>query len=97
MPAVAEGRLAALDRRDIALGALHETFAAGRQVGLDMGHRQAQPRMVDNIEIGEIAGREVQGRVLNPRPVRPGEVREFVRDLSRLHIFDGASGRSLRA
>ena len=45
----------------------------------------------------ELAGREVQGRMLNPRPVRAGEVMDFVLDLTRLHLFDKASGRSLRA
>jgi multiple sugar transport system ATP-binding protein len=57
----------------------------------------AEPLGTETILFTDLAGREVQGRMLNPRPVRAGEVMDFTLDLSRLHLFDKASGRSLRA
>ena len=56
----------------------------------------AEPLGTETIVFTELAGREVQGRMLNPRPVKPGETMDFVLDLSRLHVFDKASGKSLR-
>jgi multiple sugar transport system ATP-binding protein len=56
----------------------------------------AEPLGTETIIFTELAGREVQGRMLNPRVVKPGEVMEFVLDLTRLHVFDKASGKSLR-
>lgn len=35
--------------------------------------------------------------MLNPRHVRPGEPLDFTLDLGRLHVFDKASGKSLRS
>jgi multiple sugar transport system ATP-binding protein len=40
---------------------------------------------------------DVQGKMLNPRVVHPGEELDFTLDLTRLHVFDKASGRSVRA
>jgi multiple sugar transport system ATP-binding protein len=57
----------------------------------------AEPLGTETILFTDLAGREVQGKMLNPRPVRAGEVMDFTLDLSRLHLFDKASGRSLRA
>ena len=56
----------------------------------------AEPLGTETIVFTELAGREVQGRMLNPRPVKPGETMDFVLDLTRLHVFDKASGKSLR-
>jgi multiple sugar transport system ATP-binding protein len=56
----------------------------------------AEPLGTETILFTEMAGREVQGKMLNPRPVLPGEVMDFTLDLTRLHVFDKASGRSLR-
>ena len=56
----------------------------------------AEPLGTETIVFTDFAGREVQGRMLNPRPVRAGETMEFTLDLTRLHVFDKASGRSLR-
>ncbi|WP_417581025.1 ABC transporter ATP-binding protein [Pelagibacterium sp.] len=49
----------------------------------------------ESILITELGGKEVQGKMLNPRPVNPGEQLEFTLDLSRLHVFDKVSGRNL--
>jgi multiple sugar transport system ATP-binding protein len=44
----------------------------------------------------ELAGREWVSRMLNPRPLASGEPVELCFDLSRAHLFDAASGESLR-
>ncbi|SDD18281.1 multiple sugar transport system ATP-binding protein [Paracoccus isoporae] len=41
-------------------------------------------------------GVEWTSRMLNPRDLRRGETVDFQIDLSRVHLFDGESGRSLR-
>jgi multiple sugar transport system ATP-binding protein len=74
----------------------HALHSASESVALTRPVVIAEPLGTETIVFTELAGREVQGRMLNPRPVRAGEVMEFVLDLTRLHFFDKASGRSLR-
>ncbi len=57
----------------------------------------AEPLGTETILFAPLGGEEVQGKMLNPRVVAPGEVLDFTLDLGRLHIFDKASGKSLRA
>ena len=56
----------------------------------------AEPLGTETILFTDLGGKEVQGKMLNPRVVKPGEVLDFTLDLSRLHVFDKTSGRSLR-
>jgi multiple sugar transport system ATP-binding protein len=56
----------------------------------------AEPLGTETMLITEFGGAEVQGKMLNPRVVHPGEQLDFTLDLSRLHVFDKASGKSLR-
>jgi len=55
----------------------------------------AEPLGNESILTVELGGRDVQGKMLNPRPLRPGERVDFTLDLSHLHVFDGESGRNL--
>ena len=57
----------------------------------------AEPLGTETILFTDLGGKEVQGKMLNPRVVKPGEVLDFTLDLTRLHIFDKASGKSVRA
>jgi len=57
--------LAALENRDardqgrrVALGPLHQTLAARREVVHDLGRVQAQPFEVDQVDVGALAGLE---------------------------------------
>ena len=44
-----------------------------------------------------LAGQEVQAKLYGPRIVAPGEVLAFRLALDRAHLFDAASGKSVRA
>jgi len=56
----------------------------------------AEPLGTETILYTELGGKEIQGKMLNPRVVKPGENLDFTLDLTRLHVFDKASGKSLR-
>ncbi|HEY8595115.1 MAG TPA: sn-glycerol-3-phosphate ABC transporter ATP-binding protein UgpC [Devosiaceae bacterium] len=57
----------------------------------------SEPLGTETLLFAELGGQEVQAKMLNPRPVEPGESLDFVLDLSRLHLFDQSSGESVRA
>jgi multiple sugar transport system ATP-binding protein len=43
-----------------------------------------------------LAGQEVQAKLYGPRIVAPGEVLTFRLALDRAHLFDAATGKSVR-
>ncbi len=56
----------------------------------------AEPLGTETILFTTLGGKDVQGKMLAPRPVAPGEQLEFTLDLDRLQVFDRASGVTLR-
>lgn len=50
----------------------------------------------ETLLFASFAGGEVTSRMQRPRPVRDGETIDFLLNRERLHLFDAASGRSLR-
>ena len=98
LPRVAAGQ-------DVVLGFRPESFApAGHSLHGDENTVRvqrtvsiAEPLGTETILFTDFGGREVQAKMLNPRPVRSGELLEFTLDLGRLHVFDKTTGRSLRA
>lgn len=44
-----------------------------------------------------LAGQEIQGKMFDPRDVAPGETLTFRLSLDKAHIFDAATGRSVRS
>ena len=56
----------------------------------------AEPLGTETIVFTDFGGQEVQGKMLNPRPLAAGETVNFTLDLGHLHIFDKASGKTLR-
>ncbi|HTN61541.1 MAG TPA: sn-glycerol-3-phosphate ABC transporter ATP-binding protein UgpC [Devosia sp.] len=68
-----------------------EALALSRTIAI------AEPLGTETILYTELGGQEIQAKMLNPRVVKPGEVLDFTLDLTRLHVFDKASGRSVRA
>ncbi|WP_102959475.1 ABC transporter ATP-binding protein [Mangrovicella endophytica] len=68
-----------------------ETLRLEREVAL------AEPLGTETILFTRLGDKEIQAKMLNPRVVTPGETLPFVVDLARLHVFDAADGRSLKA
>ena len=74
----------------------HSLHGADQSLSVNRAVTIAEPLGTETLLFAELGGREVQGKMLNPRVVAPGELLEFTLDLARLHVFDKASGRSLR-
>jgi multiple sugar transport system ATP-binding protein len=74
----------------------HSLHAADRSLVLERSVSIAEPLGTETILFADLGGQEVQGKMLDPRVVAPGETLRFTLDLSRLHVFDKASGRALR-
>ena len=104
VPLPAEIAARTSEGQKIVLGFRPESFAPkghslhGAEQSLTLGRTVAiaEPLGTETILFTELGGKEVQGKMLNPRVVAPGETLEFTLDLVRLHVFDAASGRSLR-
>jgi multiple sugar transport system ATP-binding protein len=55
-----------------------------------------EPLGTETLLFASLAGTEVQAKMLNPRPVTNGEMLRFGIALDKCHLFDAASGKSLR-
>jgi multiple sugar transport system ATP-binding protein len=62
----------------------------------DMRVTLTEPLGNETLVFCEFASAEWVGRMLNPRPLHPGEPLPFSLDLSQAHLFDRESGRTLR-
>jgi multiple sugar transport system ATP-binding protein len=93
------------DLRDIVVGFRAEDLAPlghglpgrGETIQIDCPVTLAEPLGAETVLFTELGGNEVQGKMLDPRFVEPGERLPFVLNLSRLHVFAKADGRSLRS
>ncbi len=56
----------------------------------------SEPLGTETILYTSIAGQEAQGKMFGPRNVTPGETLEFDIAMDKAHLFDAASGRSVR-
>jgi multiple sugar transport system ATP-binding protein len=74
----------------------HSLHGVDRRLTLSRRVSIAEPLGTETLLFTELGGVEVQGKMLNPRPVAAGETLEFTLDLSALHVFDKASGRAVR-
>ncbi|MFT5893718.1 MAG: multiple sugar transport system ATP-binding protein [bacterium] len=63
---------------------------------MDLYVNLSEPLGTETILFGDIAGQEIQAKMFNPRPVSFGETLTCELDLSRCHLFDKATQRSLR-
>jgi multiple sugar transport system ATP-binding protein len=57
----------------------------------------AEPLGMESLIYTRLADQEVQAKLYGPRIVAPGEVLTFRLALDRAHLFDAATGRSVRA
>jgi multiple sugar transport system ATP-binding protein len=74
----------------------HSLHTDARALSLSRTVVIAEPLGTETILFTTLGGKDVQGKMLAPRPVAPGEQLEFTLDLDRLHVFDRASGVTLR-
>jgi multiple sugar transport system ATP-binding protein len=103
LPAAVAGRGG--DLGDIVVGFRAEDLAPlghglpgrGETIQLDRPVTLAEPLGTETMLFTELGGCEVQGKMLDPRFVEPGERLPFLLNLSRLHVFAKADGRSLRS
>ena len=56
----------------------------------------AEPLGMESLIYTHLAGQEVQAKLYGPRIVAPGEVLTFRLALDRAHLFDAASGKSVK-
>lgn len=75
----------------------HGIPAAGQTLELDRTVSLSEPLGTETMLFLDFGGKEVQAKMLNPRAVEPGDRMPFMLDLGHLHVFDRASGMSLRA
>ncbi len=54
-----------------------------------------EPLGNETLVFTQFNGRDWVSRMLNPRPLRPGEAVPMSFDLARAHLFDGETGRAL--
>ena len=54
-----------------------------------------EPLGNETLVFTQFNGRDWVSRMLNPRPLRPGEAVRMSLDLSRAHLFDGETGKAL--
>jgi multiple sugar transport system ATP-binding protein len=74
----------------------HAVQAGGEKAELDLEVTLAEPLGTETVLFTDIAGHEVQAKMLNPRPVRSGERLKFLLMLDKCHVFDAASSDAIR-
>ena len=65
--------------------------------GQDMTAALTEPLGNETLVFVSFAGRDWVSRMLNPRRIAPGETLPMQFDLSQAHLFDAATGASLRS
>jgi multiple sugar transport system ATP-binding protein len=94
---VSEGQKVILGfRADNLMPIGHTMPMQGAYAEFDMTVALSEPLGTETLLFGTLAGKEVQAKMLNPRPVKNGESMPFQLDLTRCHLFDAATEQSLR-
>ncbi|KIC37073.1 sugar ABC transporter ATPase [Ruegeria sp. ANG-R] len=75
----------------------HGVFEDGEAAELDLAVSLSEPLGTETLLFAELAGIEVQGKMLNPRPVSPGERMTFRLTLGKAHVFDADSTNAIRS
>lgn len=75
----------------------HGLAESGPLATIDLPVTLAEPLGAESLILTELGGVEVQGKMLNPRPVKPGEILSFQLSLEHCHLFDAKSGATLRS
>jgi len=94
---VADGRAVQFGvRADNIMPEGHALPPTAHMAYVEMPVTLTEPLGTETLLFATLAGTEVQAKMLNPRPVRMGERLRFGIALDRCHLFDAASGASLR-
>ncbi len=104
VPVPDQFRTRTVDGQDVILGfradnlmpAGHAMPMEGAFAELEMTVGLSEPLGTETLLFASLAEKEVQAKMLNPRPVKPGERLTFLLDLTRCHLFDATSEESLR-
>ena len=75
----------------------HGLSQDGPGAELNLTVELAEPLGMESLIYTRIAGQEVQAKLYGPRIVAPGEKLTFRLALDRAHLFDAATGKSVRA
>ncbi|SEL34157.1 ABC transporter ATP-binding protein [Pacificibacter marinus] len=76
----------------------NHAMPAGNNMALvEMEVSLTEPLGTETLLFAELAGSEVQAKMLNPRPVQNGERLTFEISLDKCHIFDAQTGNALKA
>ncbi|WP_112312602.1 ABC transporter ATP-binding protein [Pseudogemmobacter bohemicus] len=94
---LADGRRVQLGiRADNIMPDGHALPPTAHMAHVDMKVVLSEPLGTETVLFAQLAGTEVQAKMLNPRPVTPGEVLRFGIALDKCHIFDAETGLNLR-
>jgi multiple sugar transport system ATP-binding protein len=74
----------------------HSLPQTAQMAWVDLEVSLTEPLGTETLLFTELAGTEIQAKMLNPRPVAPGEKMRFGIALDRCHLFDASTGESLR-
>ncbi|MEO9782007.1 MAG: sn-glycerol-3-phosphate ABC transporter ATP-binding protein UgpC [Sedimentitalea sp.] len=74
----------------------HSVQEDGEKTALDLTVTLTEPLGTETLLFTDVAGTEVQAKMLNPRPVQPGETLKFHLMLDKCHVFDAASSDAIR-
>ena len=74
----------------------HAVEEPGELANLELPVSLTEPLGTETLLFAELAGQEVQAKMLNPRPVQPGETIAFHLVLNKCHVFDAGNGKALR-
>ena len=74
----------------------HGIASADDGVALELVISLTEPLGTETLIYTDLAGVEIQAKMLNPRPLRVGERMQFQLALACCHLFDRATGEALR-
>ena len=69
----------------------HGISEEGENLSLDLQVLLSEPLGTETLLFVELAGKEIQAKMLNPRPVSVGEKLRFKLRLDKVHVFDAAT------
>ncbi len=73
----------------------HGMKDSGETVSFDLTVSISEPLGTETILFSQIGTKEVQGKMLNPRPIEGDERLNFNLSLDRVHVFDASTGQNV--